>query len=37
MHVTKQTDSEQTALWNGSTGCAWVEARELVGGRGRST
>lgn len=24
------TDDEQTALWNGRAGCAWVEAQELL-------
>ena len=30
MDVTYQTDTEQTALWNGLAGRAWVEAQELL-------
>jgi ubiquinone/menaquinone biosynthesis C-methylase UbiE len=30
MDVTHQTDDEQTALWNGRAGRAWVEAQELL-------
>ena len=30
MNVTHQSDNEQTALWNGSAGCAWIDAQELV-------
>jgi SAM-dependent methyltransferase len=30
MDVTHQTDDEQTALWNGLAGRAWVEAQELL-------
>ncbi len=30
MSVTRQTDDEQTKLWNGPAGCAWVESQELL-------
>ena len=31
MDVTQQTDNnEQTALWNGRAGRAWVEAQEVI-------
>lgn len=30
MNVPRQTDSDQAALWNGSAGRGWVEARELL-------
>jgi ubiquinone/menaquinone biosynthesis C-methylase UbiE len=30
MDVTYRTDTEQTALWNGLAGRAWVEAQELL-------
>jgi ubiquinone/menaquinone biosynthesis C-methylase UbiE len=30
MDVTHQTDDEQTTLWNGPAGRAWVEAQELL-------
>ena len=30
MDVTHQTDDEQTTLWNGRAGRAWVEAQELL-------
>ena len=30
MNVTHQIDDEQTALWNGPAGRAWVEAQELL-------
>ena len=30
MDVTRQTSDEQTALWNGRSGCAWVEAQDLL-------
>jgi SAM-dependent methyltransferase len=30
MDVTHQTDDEQTRLWNGPAGRAWVEAQELL-------
>ncbi|MBI3898467.1 MAG: methyltransferase domain-containing protein [Gammaproteobacteria bacterium] len=30
MNVTRQTDYEQTTLWNGVAGRAWVEAQELL-------
>jgi SAM-dependent methyltransferase len=30
MDVTQQTDDQQTALWNGLAGRAWVEAQELL-------
>ena len=30
MDVVRQTDDEQTALWNGRAGRAWVEAQELL-------
>ncbi|OJH42013.1 class I SAM-dependent methyltransferase [Cystobacter ferrugineus] len=30
MNVTSQTDDEQTKLWNGLAGRAWVEAQELL-------
>ena len=30
MAATRQKDDEQTRLWNGSAGCAWVEAQALL-------
>jgi ubiquinone/menaquinone biosynthesis C-methylase UbiE len=30
MDVTRQTEDEQTRLWNGPAGRAWVEAQELL-------
>ena len=30
MNVTHQTDDEQTALWNGRAGRAWVELQEVL-------
>ncbi len=30
MDATRQTDDEQTKLWNGTAGRAWVEAQELL-------
>ena len=30
MDVTRQTSDEQTALWNGRAGCAWVEAQDVL-------
>lgn len=30
MDVTYRTDNDQTALWNGLAGRAWVEAQELL-------
>ncbi len=30
MNVTRQPDNEQTALWNGPAGRAWVEAQEVL-------
>ena len=30
MDVTHQTHDEQTSLWNGLAGRAWVEAQELL-------
>ena len=30
MNVSRQTDDEQTKLWNGLAGRAWVEAQELL-------
>jgi SAM-dependent methyltransferase len=30
MDVTQETDDEQTTLWNGPAGQAWVEAQELL-------
>src|SRR6202011_1020488 len=30
MDVNQQTENEQTALWNGSAGRAWVAAQELL-------
>lgn len=28
----RQTDDEQTTLWNGAAGCAWVDMQELLDG-----
>ncbi len=30
MNATHRTDDEQTKLWNGSAGCAWVDAQEML-------
>ena len=30
MDVTRQNSDEQTALWNGRAGCAWVEAQDVL-------
>ena len=30
MDVTNQSDDEQTALWNGAAGRAWVDAQDLL-------
>ena len=30
MDATQQTDDEQTTLWNGPAGRAWVEAQEIA-------
>jgi len=32
METTREADSEQSALWNGPAGRAWVEAQELMDG-----
>ena len=30
MNVTHGTESEQTTLWNGTAGRAWVDAQEVL-------
>jgi ubiquinone/menaquinone biosynthesis C-methylase UbiE len=30
MHVARKADDEQATLWNGTAGCAWVEAQETL-------
>jgi SAM-dependent methyltransferase len=30
MNLTRQTSDEQTALWNGRAGCAWVDAQDVL-------
>lgn len=30
MNATYQSDDEQAKLWNGSAGCAWVDAQEML-------
>jgi SAM-dependent methyltransferase len=30
VNATHRTDDEQAKLWNGSAGCAWVEAQEML-------
>ena len=32
MNTDRNTADEQTALWNGASGCAWVDAQELLDG-----
>ena len=30
MEAARKIDDEQAKLWNGSAGCAWVEAQEML-------